>query len=167
MQLFERADGARTFYSVRGRPVPGRRHAGWRGCATDIGTDGLCEKEAISLTERVARLTVRGRNDRIIAPLKSDGTSYRYELIHEDGRRRSYADDMTTLTAEKIDGYAAADDEAGRLGLRIRYARHARSSYRHNSSPATTAQSSPRRSGGSCTPTGRTSRRRTGTRRYR
>ncbi|GAB3435176.1 hypothetical protein [Flindersiella endophytica] len=54
------------------------------------------------------------------APVKPDGTPYRFEMIHAGGRRRCYADTHLELVAVLIPGYDELDGH-GRSRARLRY----------------------------------------------
>jgi hypothetical protein len=54
------------------------------------------------------------------APMKVDGTPYRFEMIHAGGYRRCYADTYLELVAVLIPGYDELD-RAGRGRMRLRY----------------------------------------------
>ena len=56
------------------------------------------------------------------APVRPDGRPYRFEMIHDGGWRRTYADDYTELAAALIPGYAGLDGELARVKARIRHA---------------------------------------------
>jgi hypothetical protein len=58
----------------------------------------------------------------IAAPMRPDGQPYRFEMIHDGGRRRTYADDFTELAAALIPGYAGLDGELAQAKARIRHA---------------------------------------------
>lgn len=52
----------------------------------------------------VARGRTRGP-DAPVPPRRPDGSMWRYEMVFDGGRRRSYADDLTVLTGELIGDY--------------------------------------------------------------
>lgn len=54
------------------------------------------------------------------APVRPDGTPYRFEMIHAGGRRRCYADTHLELVAVLIPGYDELDG-LGRSRARLRY----------------------------------------------
>jgi hypothetical protein len=74
----------------------------------------------------MAVTTVRSRPDQaqVTAPLHPDGTSYRYEMVHSAGARRSYADEPAELVAALIPGYAEIQDPVESARARIVHAVH-------------------------------------------
>lgn len=65
-----------------------------------------------------------GRPGRMTAPVRPDGTPYRYEMVHAAGARRIYADDPADLLAALIPGYAGARDPVQAARARIVHAAH-------------------------------------------
>jgi hypothetical protein len=59
-----------------------------------------------------------------VAPVHSDDTPYRYEMVHYGGALRTYADDPGELVAALIPGYAEIDDPIGSARARIIHAIH-------------------------------------------
>lgn len=74
----------------------------------------------------MASTTVRSRPGlaRVTAPVREDGTSYRYEMVHSGGARRTYADDPGELVSALIPGYAEIGDPVERTKARIVHAVH-------------------------------------------
>jgi hypothetical protein len=54
-------------------------------------------------------------------PVKADGSYFRFELIHDGGKYRSYADSAGELCAALIEGYPAGNAQEA-AAARIRYA---------------------------------------------
>jgi hypothetical protein len=54
-------------------------------------------------------------------PLRADGSFYRFELIHDGGRLRTYADNFAELCGALIEGYPVGD-ELEATAARIRFA---------------------------------------------
>jgi hypothetical protein len=54
--------------------------------------------------------------------VRPDGLRYRFEMIHDGGWRRTYADDFTELADALIAGYAGLGSELARAKARIRHA---------------------------------------------
>ena len=72
------------------------------------------------MTHAATRIRVTGTGP-VSAPRRPDGRPFRYELIHDGGGWRAYADTLEPLVAELIDGYWQAP--AGeRPELRVSYA---------------------------------------------
>src|SRR5439155_3438043 len=72
------------------------------------------------MTHAAARIRVTGTGP-VSAPRRPDGRPFRYELIHDGGGWRAYADTLEPLVAELLDGYWQAP--AGeRPELRVSYA---------------------------------------------
>lgn len=59
--------------------------------------------------------------EKIVDPVKADGSRYRYEMIFEGGRSRAYADTAIELVDALVPGYEAMDEE-GRTRARVSYA---------------------------------------------
>lgn len=58
------------------------------------------------------------------APLRADGTPYRFEMIHASRTRRSYADEPAELVTALIPGYPGEHDPVAAAVARIRHAVH-------------------------------------------
>jgi hypothetical protein len=72
------------------------------------------------MTEGVRRVRVSG-TDRVNAPLRSDGESFRYEMIYDGGQWRAYASELPILLGELIPGYANLATDADRLHSRVQH----------------------------------------------
>ena len=74
----------------------------------------------------MAGTTIRVRPDRgqVTAPAKPNGTSYRYEMVHGGGARRTYADAPADLVGALIPGYADLQDPVELARARILHAVH-------------------------------------------
>jgi hypothetical protein len=71
----------------------------------------------------MASATIRtGGAGRVTAPIHTDGTPYRYEMVHGAGTRRTYADDPVDLVAALIPGYAGSRDPVEAARARIVHA---------------------------------------------
>ncbi|WP_198545892.1 type VII secretion system-associated protein [Actinacidiphila yeochonensis] len=55
-------------------------------------------------------------------PLRADGTPYRYEMIHDGGARRTYADEPAALLGALLPGYADLADPVDAARARIGHA---------------------------------------------